>query len=294
MNDRNKSVLLVIVATLCWSSESLWVRLVSANDWQILFWSGGIMALALGIVLGIQYRGGFFAALRDTGRPGAIAAVSLALAYSSFIFALNRTTVAHTVVLLATAPLFAAILARLFLGEQVRRRTMIAMAIAFTGILVMVSDSRGQDWLEGDLFALATGAIYAVNLVALRAAPVRGGKPVDMMPSMAVAGLMIAGAAWFQADVFAVTRGDLGILVMIGLISMALGAWLFVRGVRHLLAAEAGLLCLMEVVIGPLLVWMVLDETPSRLAFAGGAIVLAALVLEALPGRRTPAPMEAK
>jgi len=123
-------------------------------------------------------------------------------------------------------------------------------------------------------------------VVALRAAPAPNGEKVDMMPSNAAAGAVIAAIAVTRDSPMAVGSGDLGILLAIGLVSMGLGTWLFTRGVRHLPAAEAGLLCLLEAVIAPLLVWMVLDEMPTFQALTGAGIVLAALIYDTLPAGR--------
>lgn len=293
MNDRPRGILLILGATLCWSTEGLWVRLVGASDWQILFWSGTLMAVALGAWLAFAHRSRFLHAVLETGRPGLVAAGSLTLAYAGYILALNRTTVANTYVLMATAPLFAALLGRIFLSERVRRRTLIAMLLGFAGVTVMVSDSLGGGHLWGDLFALSTGLFFAVNIVALRCAPLRDGRPVDMMPSNAMAGIVIAALMLALDDPLDVAGRDIPYLMLIGLLSMSLGTWLFTRGVRFLQAAEAGLLCLTEVVLGPLLVWAVLSETPATPALLGGAIVFAALVYDTLPERRAPRPRRA-
>ena len=222
----------------------------------------------------------------DTGRPGLVAVITLTLAYSGYILSLNRTTVANTVVLLATAPLIAALLGRIFLGERLRRRTLLAMFLAFAGVLTMVSSSLGGIQLAGDLIALATGACFAINIVALRSAPLRDGEPVDMMPSNAMAGIVIAIIAIFLTDPFEVAGADIPYLMLIGLIAMGLGTWLFTRGVRHLQAAEAGLLCLTEAVIAPVLVWAFIGEIPEQRALLGAAIILAALVYDTIPERR--------
>ncbi len=286
MTDRMRGILLVVAATVCWGAEPLWIRRVGASDWQILFWSGGLMSAGMFVWLAWEHRRNVLRCILDTGRPGLIAVTSLTVAYSGYIVAINRTTVANTVVLLATAPLFAAVLGRIFLGERLRRRTLIAMLLAFAGVLVMVSGSLGGIRLTGDLIALATGAFFAVNIVALRAAPLRDGKPVDMMPSNAMAGVVIAAIALFLDDPLAVAGADIPYLLAIGLIAMGLGIWLFTRGVRHLRAAEAGLLCLTEVLIAPLLVWAFIGETPESRALLGAAIILAALIYDTLPERR--------
>jgi drug/metabolite transporter (DMT)-like permease len=312
MTDRARGILLLLTATLFWGAEPLWVRSVGAGEWQILFWSGGLMAAVMFVWLALVHGRNILRAILDTGRPGLIAVITLTLAYSGYILSLNRTTVANTVILLATAPLFAALLGRIFLGEHLRRRTLLAMFLAFAGILTMVSDSLGSIQLAGDLFALATGACFAINIVALRAAPLRNGEPVDMMPSNAMAGIVIAlraaplrngepvdmmpsnamagiviaVIAVFLADPFAVAGADIPYLLAIGLLAMGLGTWLFTRGVRHLQAAEAGLLCLGETVIAPLLVWAFIGEIPESRALLGAAIILAALVYDTLPERR--------
>lgn len=285
MTDRMRGILLVLTATLFWGSEPLWVRSVAADDWQILFWSGLLMAAGMLAWLLYGHGRGLVAAILATGRPGIVAAASLTCAYSGYILALGRTSVANTVVLLATAPLIAALLGRVVLGERIRRRTLLSALAAFAGVAVMVWDSLGSLRIEGDLIALATGACFAVNIIALRAAPVRNGAPVDMMPSNATAGLAIAAIALLLDRPFEVAAADYPYLVMIGLVAMGFGTWLFTRGVRHLQAAEAGLLTLAEAVVAPLLAWAVLSELPTPQAITGAAIILAALAYDTLPER---------
>jgi drug/metabolite transporter (DMT)-like permease len=286
MTDRARGILLVMTASIFWGLEPLWVRKVGAGDWQILFWSGGLMAAGMFAWLARVHGRNLLRSILDTGRPGLVAVITLTLAYSGYILSLNRTTVANTVVLLATAPLIAALLGRIFLGERLRRRTLLAMLLAFAGVLTMVSSSLDGVQLAGDLIALATGACFAINIVALRSAPLRDGEPVDMMPSNAMAGIVIAIIAIFLTDPFEVAGADIPYLMLIGLIAMGLGTWLFTRGVRHLQAAEAGLLCLTEAVIAPVLVWAFIGEIPEQRALLGAAIILAALVYDTIPERR--------
>ncbi|MBE9556046.1 MAG: EamA family transporter [Proteobacteria bacterium] len=286
MTDRGRGILLVLTATILWGAEPLWVRLVSADEWQVLFWSGALMTVVMVAWVAWEHGRNFLRSILDTGWPGLIALTSMTLAYSGYILSLNRTTVANTVVLLAIAPLIAALLGRVFLGEHLRRRTWLAMFLAFGGVLTMVSGSLGSVQLEGDLFALSTGVCFAVNIVALRSAPLRDGKPVDMMPSNAMAGIVIAVIAMFLTDPLAVASADIPYLMLIGLVAMGLGTWMFTRGVRHLQSAEAGLLCLGEAVVGPVLVWAFIGEEPTRMAMLGAAIILTALIYDTMPERR--------
>jgi drug/metabolite transporter (DMT)-like permease len=67
---------------------------------------------------------------------------------------------------------------------------------------------------------------------------------------------------------------------------MVAGLGLYSHFGRFVPAAEVALLALSEVALGPFWVWLLLDETPSALSLAGGAVVLGAVVAQVLLGGR--------
>jgi drug/metabolite transporter (DMT)-like permease len=75
------------------------------------------------------------------------------------------------------------------------------------------------------------------------------------------------------------------ILVGLGLFQIALPYALFVRGLRHVTATRAALVGMLEPVTNPLWVFLGLGERPTRLAIAGGLVVLAAVAWRTLGGR---------
>jgi drug/metabolite transporter (DMT)-like permease len=79
---------------------------------------------------------------------------------------------------------------------------------------------------------------------------------------------------------------DIAVAAAMGVVILAIGMVLYTRGSRRLPAAEATLLSLVEVMLAPLWVWLVIAETASAATFAGGAVVLAAVVLNAVAGAR--------
>ena len=72
-----------------------------------------------------------------------------------------------------------------------------------------------------------------------------------------------------------------------GIFQIGLGFLLFTSGARHLKAVELTLLSLTEIIAGPLLVWVFLDEAPSKAALSGGALILGAIVVLAVLGSNT-------
>ncbi|MCG8357666.1 MAG: EamA family transporter, partial [Kiloniellales bacterium] len=79
-----------------------WVE--QADGWQVLFYRSLSFTLALLAFVALRHRGGLVQVFREIGRPGLIAAVSLAVAFSSFVFALLATSVANVVFILSLSP----------------------------------------------------------------------------------------------------------------------------------------------------------------------------------------------
>jgi drug/metabolite transporter (DMT)-like permease len=164
------------------------------------------------------------------------------------------------------------------------------MAGVAAGVAVMVSGGLGTDRWIGDVFAVATVTSFAVFAVAVRA-----GRDAEMLPCVAlgaaIASVVGATMAIATGEGLAVAPSDFFWCVMMGVIQMTGGMVLFVAGARYVPAAELALLSLTEVVMGPVWVWLVIREVPVEATFWGGAIVLAAIVVNATTGIRRRHPM---
>lgn len=84
------------------------------------------------------------------------------------------------------------------------------------------------------------------------------------------------------------TGPDLGLLVLLGFGQMALGLALLTVGARLIPASEVALITLLEVVLGPLWVWLALSERPPQLTLLGGGVVILAVLLFATERTRAP------
>src|SRR5437763_14256332 len=110
-----------------------------------------------------------------------------------------------------------------------------------------------------------------------------------MAPAMPLAQCLLLVTFAPFAETARIGAADLGYLVALGAGQMAIGLALFTIGARLVPAAEAALIGLLEVVLGPLWVWMAFTERPDTATPAGGALGLVAVVVQALaepPGGR--------
>jgi len=272
-----RGVLLVACAAVCWSSGGLIARLVTTTPWTTSLWRGLFATLFLAVVLRIVRGRGIVAQWRDGGRPIAAVAACMALASSCFIFSLAYTSVANTLILISTGPYVAGLLGWLMLGERVAARTWITMGVALAGAVIMVSDSYSRGAIVGDLLAIVMAVSFATATVLVRSRP-----ETPMAPASALATTLTALVALPFSEPLRTTARDLGLLAAFGVGNYGLGFLLFMAGARLIPAAQSALVGMLETVLGPLWVWLVLDERPGVATLIGGAFILAALLANTL------------
>jgi drug/metabolite transporter (DMT)-like permease len=271
--DARRGALLVAAAACCWSSGGLIARLVATDPWTTSFWRGLSSGLFLAAVLWLRARDGRPPRI---GWPTVGFACSIALASTCFLLALARTSVANTLVVMSIGPYLAGLLGWLLLGERVPARSWLTMAVTVAGTAIMVSGSWAAGTIGGDLLAVAMAASFATGVVVVRANP-----DVSMAPAAALGALLAAALAWPFAAPLSASGRDLALLASFGVGQFAAGFLLFTAGAPRIPVAEASLLGLLEVVLGPLWVWLFLGERPGPWTLLGGGIVLVAVVTHA-------------
>jgi drug/metabolite transporter (DMT)-like permease len=210
------------------------------------------------------------------------AGAALALHFATWIASLSYTSIASSVLLVNTAPLFALALSRLFLGERVSGAVLAAIPLAFAGAAVIAfSDWTGSPGsLLGNLLAL-------VGAVAVAAYQVVGRGLRDALPLNAyILGVWTTAALVLALMALAagVPLTGFGQRTWLAFVALAVvptigGHGLVNRSLRALPAPTVGLFLLGEPVGASLLAWLVFGEIPAAGTFVGGSIVLAALAL---------------
>ncbi len=277
-------VALCLAAGTIWSLMGLGLRQIeSASVWQILFWrSVGMIPVLLGFMWWTS-RGRPVAAIRAVGLAGTLGGLGLVLAFSGAIYAFQTTTVANAVLLFAASPFVAAVLGWLALREAVRPTTWIAIAIAVFGMYLMVRDGLETGAFAGNMAALLSAVGFGSFSVALRWGRVGDMMPVAFLGSVFSA-LFAAGVLVLRGEPIPASPQDMAVAAAIGAVVVALGMVLFTLGSRVVPAAELTLLSLVEVLLGPIWVFLALGETASQNTLIGGGVLLAGVVFNALAG----------
>ena len=271
--ERRKGRLYVAFAALAWSSAGLLQRELSVDVGTQL--AGRALFAVLGILLyvAVSERGRVVGAFRAIGRPGLAIAGLMAVSSGSFIVALNHASVASVLFMQALAPILAALLARAY-GETVPRRTWLAMAIAIAGVGLMVGGPgrpTGVGLAHSFLMSLSFAGVIVIT---------RHRREVSMAPATCLSQLIVLLLAAPFASASSVSGHDAVLLALLGFGQIGLGLIFLTIGGRLIPAAEVALITLLEIVLGPVWVWIALGEAPAASTVAGGCVVLAAVVFQ--------------
>lgn len=281
-----QGTLLTALGVLILTPDGLLVRLISADTWTVLFWRGLLMAISIFGFYFLRYGRGAIDRIRKPGFRGLQASVLFAISTICFILSLHNTSVANTLVILATTPLIAALISRLFLNERVHLSSWLAILVSCGGIAYIFKGSMSSDHLMGDFFALGAAFAMAGQITTIRLA-----QKIDMAPTLGLSGLLVAAVALVMAGNVSVTSPDILYLMLLGLFILPVAFGLIAIGPRYIPAAEVSLMMLLETFLGPLWVWLVIGEEPSRETMVGGTLVLATLAAHTVYNarRRKPA-----
>ena len=195
----------------------------------------------------------------------------------TFVLAIDHTRVANFLIIIASTPLIAVLLSIIFLKERVALPTWMAIAGAMAGVSIVVGDGVRTGTSLGDLLALVTSIALAVAFIIIR-----HNKHVNMIPATAVGALISAMIAMPVAELSQLEGARLGLMLLLGLVIMPLSFGLITLGQRTIPAPEVALLLLLETVLGPIWVWLVIDEKPSEMTLVGGCVVISAVMLQSI------------
>ncbi len=276
MTPKQTGLALTSLGVFILSFDSLFVRLTNTNDWTLLFWRGALPTLMMLIVL-LQRQSikKTFSFSFKTLFAGAL----FSLSTITFVESLSHTQVASTLVIFDSSPLITALLGYLFLKERLAKHTIIAIFTCVGGIWIVfaMGESTGAQWL-GNIYALISAISMAAYFVLLRSQPDGDTKQYLMVSGFITAAYsLLAGG---QPMAIAPDHWQWLLILTLGIVPFSF--LLISVGPRYLPAAEASLIMLLELLLGPLWVWIILGDVPTLNVLIGGGVVLVTLLIHTL------------
>lgn len=253
----------------------------AATGWQILFYRGFAFVVTLLCMIVVRNGGRIMQPFLDIGKNGLLIATFFATASVCYVFAMLLTTIANAVFIIGASPIFVAVVAWLVLGERLSWVTMLAIVVAFGGVVLMFVDGYTGGRMLGNLIALGVVAGFTGMVVVLRKS-----KTIDMLPATCLGGVMVCIVAAFMTQGFVISGHDLLLALLLGSAQFGMGFALITLGTRYVPAGEVALLALIESVLAPIWAWIWADEVPSALSLTASGVILSAVIVLGVSGVR--------
>ena len=273
-HDIRRGALYVIGAAFAFAiMAALTKHLAAGMSNEMLVWARNLFAVVFLSPLLVRYPPQQW--VTHHWRGHLVRATSGLLAMYCMFWAIPRLDLAEALLLNQTASLFIPFFAWLALGERVSVRTGVALAIGFTGIMLVLKPGAGVfTWAA--LVGLASGMLAAVSMVSIRSmAGVEPSTRVVMYFSvLATLGSTIPLFwAWQTPSLL-----EWFALAALGALAVT-GQLLITRGYMSAPAAQVGPFTFSSVLFAALFGWLLWDESIDALSLYGGLLVIAAGIL---------------
>ncbi len=273
-SNQQKGSLLAFVGVMFITPDSLFIRLSKIGTWELLFYRGAIPFFFVLIGLLLFYKKNFLNALLKIGYVGIFYIISFSACNITFIISIQNTNVANTLIMVALAPMLSAVLATIFLKEPTNKNTWAAIFVTFFSVTFIFYDSIQLGNIKGDIYGFITALGLAINANLARYA-----KEIDLVPSAVIGKLVVAIFAFFFVDNFYLSGMDLFIVPLMCIMCVAIPFVLVTIAPRFISAPEVNLFFLLEVILGPIWVWLIIKEQPSLQTIIGGIIIIITIAL---------------
>lgn len=272
ITDHRKGLLIAGAGAFLMTFDVPLVRLADSDAWTVIFFRGFcVFVVSFAFWWWLKLARGYKVPFIN-GVEGFVAAVFFAVTNITFMTAIHYTTAANAVFILAFAPLFAAVLSRIFMAEPIATYTWLAIATAIGGMLIIALDGLGSGNTFGDLMALLASSSLAASLTLMR----WSGKDMTMVCGFGSL-ITAAIAVWFALP-FELSASQATILGINSLLFMPLSLALIGLGTRYISAQEIAMLMLLDSCLAPVWVWLLIGEVPTSQVLLGGAIIVLAIL----------------
>ena len=253
--------------------DGVLIRLADADSWSIIFWRGFFFAIGVLIILLMTSGSKAVDEVKQIGKDGIFIGILTGLGSVTFVFSIQHTTIASTLVIVSIMPMMIAVISWLILREKSGIFTWISMVIVVIGIYIVMSGETKGSNLYGNLLALLSVTLGATGFTLIRK-----NKDISMIPAMGINGLVQSVVALVFIEAVILSFDAMIYIFAMG-VMQALSFSLITSAGRYIPATEVGMFMPLGAVFGIVAGWLIISEEPSSSALIGGFIVLLTLFI---------------
>jgi drug/metabolite transporter (DMT)-like permease len=272
MRLENKGLLIVTTGVVLMSLDAVFIRLSGLKGFNPSFLFGCFSLISMSLLTQVRDHG-LFHQLKAAGIISILSGMIMGVSGTSFVLAVQYTSVANVLLIMSLSPFFSSFFSFILLKENTDMITKIAMITSLLGMIIIVQGSLEKGFL-GNLIAILAALASSLNYVIWRRYP-----KISRSLIIALGGLFIA---LFSSPFTHINRMNLhGLLIMaiMGLLTAPLGRTLVATSARYITAMEISLIGRLNVIIAPIIIWLLFSEVPSISSFIGGGIILTTVIV---------------
>ena len=247
-SDQKKGMLIAFVGIMFITPDSLFIRLATINSWDLIFYRGLIPFTVVFLGLLIIYKTSLLKEIINNGWHGFFYACTFTITNIVFIYSIENTTAANTLIMVALAPMLSAIISFFFLKETPDKKTWIAIIITTLSVFYIFYDALESGDLLGNFFGLICATGLAVGAVIIRSA-----KKISLVPSAMLGKLMVTIIAFtvliispeFILEQLKLQKSDVWIIPLMCIMCVAIPFVMVTLAPRYITAAEVNLFFLL-------------------------------------------------
>ena len=272
MNKNTIGIIEIIVATLIWGSLGVMVRNIDMEPFSIVAYRS-LIALPIMLILFRKKKDN----LKKNYKLLLLASIAITMAWSAHFYAFKLTTIANTVVLLYTGPIYVAILSPLVLKEVREKKANICLILSILGIFLMYNQGLGDELNDrGLILGAISGILFAFVIMATKKLSKDYSSITIVTMQLFISVIILSPALFVEQQVI---MENIMLLIILGLVHTAIAEFLFIDGLIKVSTQKASTISYIEPASAIIYAIILLNEIPEGLEIIGISLIATANII---------------
>ena len=272
MNKNTIGIIEIIVATLIWGSLGVMVRNIDMEPFSIVAYRS-LIALPIMLVLFRKKKDN----LKKNYKLLLLASIAITMAWAAHFYAFKLTTIANTVVLLYTGPIYVAILSPLVLKEVREKKANICLILSILGIFLMYNQGLGDELNDrGLILGAISGILFAFVIMATKKLSKDYSSITIVTMQLFISVIILSPALFVEQQVI---MENIMLLIILGLVHTAIAEFLFIDGLIKVSTQKASTISYIEPASAIIYAIILLNEIPEGLEIIGISLIATANII---------------
>jgi len=271
--QHRKGLVYISITALLWSSSGLFIKILTLNAYQILFYRSVIAAITLVIISSVKDKRIKF----EHDKLTILASVFYSGILIFFVIANKLTTSANAIFLQFTAPIYLLFLEPLLLKTKFRRKDLVTIVISISGMFLFFMGKLELGSIYGNLIAILAGFCFAMFSLFLKWKKQKGSENtiISVIYGNIIVGLICLPIVFGELSL---STTETYVLLYMGIIQIGISYFIFNIGIKYVSATESLIIGMLEAIFNPVWVFIGVGEVPATTAVIGGLIIFAAIL----------------